>query len=236
MASIERAWGSVCLFTNGACGNINPLTESLRARLERGDDVYDRSGGSFEEARLMGQDLAREAMEAIVSAQVEDSPLLRCVSRTFRYPVRPFPRAREVAAEIAYLEGRLRSLVREGGTPDALYSTALSLAFRRRAADFLRRGFVPIEIQGMRIGDVVLLGIPGEVFVEIGLQVKSKAAASGFKCAVVELANDYLGYMPTDTAFEEGGYEPEMARSLGLGPGLEKFILEASGSVMEELF
>ena len=60
-------------------------------------------------------------------------------------------------------------------------------------------------IQALRIGEVGLVGLPGEMFVEIGLEIKQR---SPFRQTLVgELANDWLGYIPTPRAFEEGSYE-----------------------------
>jgi len=60
-------------------------------------------------------------------------------------------------------------------------------------------------IQAMRIGDLGLVGLPGEIFVEIGMEIKQR---SPFKRMLIgELANDWLGYIPTPKAFEEGSYE-----------------------------
>ena len=63
----------------------------------------------------------------------------------------------------------------------------------------------PAPIQAMRIGEVGLVGLPGEIFVEIGLQIK---AGSPFERTLVgELANGTVGYVPSDTAFNQGSYE-----------------------------
>jgi hypothetical protein len=60
-----------------------------------------------------------------------------------------------------------------------------------------------------RLGEASLVLLPGEPFVEIGLAI---AAASPFPfTAVVGYAEEYIGYIPTDRAFENRGYE--------IGPG-----------------
>ena len=69
----------------------------------------------------------------------------------------------------------------------------------------IRKDF-PVEIQVIRVGDVAIATNPGELFAEFGLEIKEE---SPFKHTfVVELANGYAGYIPTQQAFEEGGYEP----------------------------
>ncbi len=58
----------------------------------------------------------------------------------------------------------------------------------------------------IRIGDVGIVGLPGEVFCEFGMEIKEKSPAK--HTLVIELANDAIGYMPTEEAFAQGGYEP----------------------------
>jgi hypothetical protein len=62
------------------------------------------------------------------------------------------------------------------------------------------------EVQAISMGDIVIVCVPGEIFVEFGLEIKKK---SPFKYTLVsELANDVIGYVPVPEAFTEGGYEP----------------------------
>jgi neutral ceramidase len=64
-----------------------------------------------------------------------------------------------------------------------------------------------VESWSMALGDAWgLVGLPGEVLVEIGLQIKQGSPFG--TTAVVELGLDDPGYVPTDAAIEEGGYEP----------------------------
>jgi hypothetical protein len=66
-------------------------------------------------------------------------------------------------------------------------------------------------VQALRIGSLGIATYPGEAFVEMGLQVKAK---SPFRpTLLVELANDYRGYLPTVEGHELGGYETWRAKS-----------------------
>jgi hypothetical protein len=64
---------------------------------------------------------------------------------------------------------------------------------------------MPVEIQALRIGDLQLIGIPGELFAVLGLQIQ--ADLSPQRCLVLTYSNDYLGYIPSPMAYEHGGYE-----------------------------
>ena len=65
--------------------------------------------------------------------------------------------------------------------------------------------FYSVPLQIIRIGKLYLCAIPGEPFVEIGLQLKKSA---GHDTVVpVSLANGYFGYIPLEESFDHGGYE-----------------------------
>jgi hypothetical protein len=60
-------------------------------------------------------------------------------------------------------------------------------------------------MQAIAIGKTALISIPGELFVEAGLEIKEK---SGEKDVfIIGYANDYVGYIPTLEAYKKGEYE-----------------------------
>ena len=69
-----------------------------------------------------------------------------------------------------------------------------------------------------------MLGLPGEVLIEVGLQIKEKAGLENL--VVVTIANDSIGYVCHDKAYDEGGYEPVSGTNLARGAG-EKLVEEA---------
>ncbi len=95
----------------------------------------------------------------------------------------------------------------------------------------------PVEqetlIRALRVGDTDIVGLPGEVFVEIGLAVKSVSPAQ--QTFTTELANDYLGYIPTDRALAEGSYETRLARSAKAAPGTADRLIEACLTALRKL-
>ena len=67
-------------------------------------------------------------------------------------------------------------------------------------------------VQVIRLGEAAIVALPGEVFVETGMNIKSESDAS--PTFLVSLANGYIGYICTDKALtEEGGYETWAAKS-----------------------
>ena len=73
------------------------------------------------------------------------------------------------------------------------------------------------EMQVLRLGDIYLLGLPGEVLTGIGLEIKKRAGLEHL--FVISLANDAIGYVCHSQAYEEKGYEPGQATQLAKGAG-----------------
>jgi neutral ceramidase len=60
-------------------------------------------------------------------------------------------------------------------------------------------------IQAIVIGDVAIVGVPGEFFTVLGQDIKRR---SPFRDTYIfELANDYIGYIPDERGFDRGGYQ-----------------------------
>lgn len=75
---------------------------------------------------------------------------------------------------------------------------------------------VPCEVQALRVGDLGIATNGAEYFCQLGLDIK---AASPFaRTWVVSLANQWIGYVATPTAYYSGGYEPRTARSAKMAP------------------
>jgi hypothetical protein len=72
-----------------------------------------------------------------------------------------------------------------------------------RMADMPAR--IEIPLQAVRIGDLAIVAIPFEVFVEIGLELKERSPFQD--TFVMSLANGSYGYLPTVAHHELGGYE-----------------------------
>jgi neutral ceramidase len=103
-----------------------------------------------------------------------------------------------------------------GSVADVLRSAQTLDASRIRFAE--RRLELPLKGVDTRVGAVVsalscgafaVATMPGEAFVELGMQVR---AGSPFKVTFVAgYANGNVGYIPTRSAYEEGGYEVDSA-------------------------
>jgi hypothetical protein len=87
------------------------------------------------------------------------------------------------------------------------------------------------EIQALRIGGIYILGLPGEVLVEIGLDIKKRAGIEHL--FVISLANDVVGYVCLRPAYKEGGYEPGNGTDLAEGAG--ELVTEHALALLEQI-
>ena len=79
------------------------------------------------------------------------------------------------------------------------------------------KNYLTTEIQILKIGNIYILGLPGEILVEVGLEIKKKAGLNNL--FIISLSNDAIGYVCHSEAYNEGGYEPASGTTLAKGAG-----------------
>ena len=83
-----------------------------------------------------------------------------------------------------------------------------------------------VEMQTMALGDVAFVGLPGELLSEFGHQIREQSPfPHNF---IVELANGWHGYIPTEEAFQHGGYETCLAMQSRLVPEAGRMMTDAA--------
>ena len=98
-------------------------------------------------------------------------------------------------------------------------------------SDRHRGGPVSCLLQAFQIDDqTVILGLPSEISVELGLYIK---AHSPYKnTMIVQLSNDWFGYIPTRKIFSEGHYEAVVAK---IQAGEGERMAEAALNMLKDL-
>jgi hypothetical protein len=74
---------------------------------------------------------------------------------------------------------------------------------------WLKRGERPIDFTCLDLGKALVLHLPGEPFIEY--QLKAQELRPDLFVCVAGYGDDGPGYIPTDKAYLEGGYEPTVA-------------------------
>ncbi len=212
LALEEKLPGAVIGFTQGCAGN-----QSSR---------YYRQGESFDEAERVGRLIGNAAYTVFEKAEWVSDLTLKVASSEMDLELRSFGTEEELRAKCAELEAIYKDLWAKYGTStnrDEYYlwqnanlkllgaedQLAYILAMKKGDQQILLDEDSPVEIQVLQLGDMCIIGMPGELFVEYGLFLKGMA---GFKTVVIHsLANGILpGYAYTpESLVSGGGYETD---------------------------
>lgn len=237
---VEHVVGGLCLFLQGASGNQGPVdgfTGDLRVYRKAGAKL----GAEAARVRLDIDPLEREErLDQVLLSGADlgiytDVPVGESDDTVAVHNLAVDLPSREVAsveeAQAAYDEGAKElEVVRASGAPQDEVRRAVSKVMRaniylnvaRNSKLYDRDGHITIGIQSMRIGETVLVSAPVEPFAELADEIKKRSRApntifSGF-------SNGHYAYLPTDMAYEEGGYE---VRVTPFAPGSAGLTIEA---------
>ena len=90
---------------------------------------------------------------------------------------------------------------------------------------------VPCLLQAFQIDhQTVILGLPSEVSVELGLLIKEHSPYKN--TMIVQLSNDWFGYIPSKKIFTEGHYEAVVAK---IQPGEGEHMAQVAVKMLNEL-
>ncbi len=123
-------------------------------------------------------------------------------------PVRLDVMKKEVVVPFRKLdENQNKRLKASQWSPDA------QAVFRKDQAILRKQGVANARtlVQAWRIGEIGFASLPGELFVEWGLKIKTESPFAW--TYPLELGGDYLGYLVTEQAWQAGGYESLTCRS-----------------------
>ncbi len=199
-------------------------------------------GQTFAEAERLGRLLGEAACHSIDTitpeSWKEDAQLggAICPVELPRNPVRPLNEAQKLLDEYIATYQRLQ----QDGAPRAEIRTAecavfgaegtLALAQAAESGEMEKalEEYRTVDVQVLQVGNVFLVGLPGESFTEYALAIKRHAPRKTF---VISLVNGELqGYIVTPEAATTGGYEATNAVfAPASGQILEKTVLKLMG-------
>jgi len=216
MRLVEKETDALCLFTNGATGNINHINIF---------NPYQRRG--FYEAERLGTILGKKVLSIIPKGKTIPVKELRIIREEIKLSLRKIPRSEVEKARRLVEERKIKKISLIDGLSEEVYAEQI-LALGKISEKSLSS-----EIQVISLGDIALVSIPGELFVEYGLEIKKKSPfAHAF---IIGYANDYVGYIPTLKAFQEGGYEVRTGSASKLDPKAGEMITERVLQMLDRL-
>lgn len=121
------------------------------------------------------------------------------------------------------------------GTPEPHPDFAKEFKVNNALAKLAVNAFAPQQasVTGLRFGDTVLLGIPGEPSAELGRAIRLLGTNAGFSwVAVVSHVNGWAGYMLSPEDYARGGYEANLNF---YGPQFSTRLLDACKKALADL-
>jgi neutral ceramidase len=189
-------------FLLGAAGDVTQV-DNLRPGRESGPAWAD----------LFGLALGAEAIQAVGRMEWRKAAEVRAARTVVPIPIRDEPEIRRPGPRLG---------LGSGAAAERVYERERELVARERA----ERPVVDCEVQALRVGDLGIATNGAEFFCQLGLDIK---AASPLRPTwVVSLANQWIGYVATPSAYYAGGYEPRTARSAKLAPWAGQSLVEGA--------
>lgn len=228
---VETTLGAGCfaMFLNGAQGDVSVGHSSELSAIG-----IVTAGRTFELAARIGGLLGNEVLNALPSIQTRPEVRLGFGVLHVDLPLKLLPGPDEAERALRDAETRLQGLPSEVASSEYRHAKSQVLYgsithFYAREAAGSPNGSVPIQLQGIRIDDTAFVAVPAEVFVEIGLRVKRAAPLQTF---IAGIANGYIGYLPSESAYAAGGYEVVSAK---VGPQSEERLIAGVMQLEENL-
>lgn len=217
----------VVLYHTGPAGNQSPR--------------YHVKAQTFAEAERLGRKLGASVVSRLDGLKFSANTVLAGSLQPVDLKRRIFPSVADAGKvlteyratyERLKAEGAERAKVRTAEVSVFGAEALLKLAHAQQSGDIdrLLSRVRPFEVQVLRIGDACSAILPGEFFVEYGLDLKKRAATKSF---VVTYANGELqGYIVTPEAAVAGGYE---AASSMFGPDQGAKMVDTAVKMIGEL-
>jgi hypothetical protein len=202
--TVEQVLGGVAIPTQGACGDI----------------TVNRSGDPFLEIERLGRTLAGEVIKTSGQIKLERDLTLNAARTTIRLRARRWPTVEEAKKALKEGQADLDAARKRNAAPaaigvleDKLRVHKVALARAEKSPPAKPETELEAEIQAVRVGDVLFGAIPGELFVEFGLEARTRVKQdTGNAFCLVGYANGHLGYIVTPRGIATGGYEASVTR------------------------
>lgn len=191
--------GVVVVFLGGFGGDVTQVNNFDESDAPRGEEY----------AKLIGGRVGAEAVKVLLAMHPSE-PLPIQIATTQYVEGRRMPSAERLAQAKAVVAQAPES------RPSEAWTFAKEIVLLE--AQLAKRRSVDLELQAIAIGPQVYVAAPGEIFTQLGLEIRQ---ASKFPItSPVSLANGCVGYIPTREAFAEsgGGYEQRLTSYTNLVP------------------
>lgn len=250
---VEALRGGICLFLQGAAGNVLPLeafddhpgrerTMGARLGLEAVHAIVDSDPRVMEVQQIAYGSVTPIHLYRRVAAAEQPAQPVAVTRRTVDLPLLDADPVGDMESELKATIERLDDLEASGAgrvdiNPVAYHARWLvTMLDRRRAAP--PPTTLTAEVWAARFGDTAVVGTPGELFTELGAEVRRR---SPFPTTVFAgYCHGVLGYVATAEEYPFGGYEPSVShRGYGhpapFAPEAGRLLVETAVELLTEL-
>jgi neutral ceramidase len=204
--TVEKVLGGVAIPTQGACGDI----------------TVNRNGDPFLEIERLGRTVGGEVIKTSGLITLREDLALKAASKSQRLPARHWPSLEQAKSALDQGQAALEA-ARKQNAPTAVTGLlddknrvlrmAVAKAQRSAGDSSKKETELDAEVQVLQVGNVTFGVIPGELFVEYAIELRSRVKQdTGNSFCLVGYANGYVGYIVTPRAAETGGYEASVTR------------------------
>jgi len=143
----------------------------------------------YEKAEIYGRAVAKKAFDLYQSIQSDSNPFFAYDYQVIKLPPRvAHPLFKTTGGKEYGINDQAMEIILQVMCPESSMSNAV------------------------RIGDLVIVGAPGELACGLGLKVKQKLVNAGIKCPTIGgLANEWISYLLSKEQYEKGGYEASVS-------------------------
>ena len=148
-----------------------------------------KGGSHYEQAEIYGRKIARKTIELYKNIKTKSNPIF-----DFNYNIIDLPKP----------------------TAHPMFKTTggAEYGIDEKGMEIILKMMCPekVGISAVRLGDLMIVGAPGEIVCELGLDVKTKLSASGIRySAIGGIANEWISYILSKEQYEKGGYEASVS-------------------------
>jgi hypothetical protein len=201
---LEKERGGTFVFFEGASGSTHNLDLTAKESLTR---------------------IKAAVADALDGAETHPLPHVVGLRKEIALKVRDFDDSADDAAVVAYCTKRM--------PPEWAEKTINIFRDMRKTLASHRGEDRKTWVQVIVLGDIALVGVPGEFFTYLGQEIKRRSPYR--HTYVFELANDYVGYVPDARAFDRGGYQVWTGQHSYLAKGSGETIVDEAVGLLEQL-
>ena len=225
--ALRRKYGRdvVVLFLNGCCGNVNHY--DFRNYNHKKTHLFPKTYSSWH----IGEGLA----ETVGNMNPPPYPRAGEILVQGRYCTFPVARRYATPAHKEWAKKFLAFLEENGKMEDRAYSHDRQCAEIYLAEDAKKSPkLMDIGIHVLQLGDIVFVGLPGEIYSEIGLRIKANSPFP--HTVVVELADGWHGYIAPDYVLRGGCYESIYSNISSTGLGTADTLIDGATMMLGGLY